>query len=45
MSIQEAIEQLKWLRECSYVDEFEDEENEALDIAIKVLGSLEGVIK
>lgn len=37
MTNQEAIEKLKWLLECSYVDNFEDEENEALEIAIKAL--------
>lgn len=37
MTKTEAIENLKWLRECSYVDEFEAEDNEALDMAIKAL--------
>ena len=37
MTREEAIENLKWLLECSYVDSFEDEENEALDMAIKAL--------
>ena len=38
MTREEAIENLKWLLECSYVDSFEDEENEALEMAIKELG-------
>lgn len=37
MTREEAIENLKWLLECSYVDSFEDAENEALDMAIKAL--------
>jgi len=37
MTREEAIENLKWLLECSYVDRFEDEENEALEMAIQAL--------
>jgi len=37
MTREEAIENLKELLECSYVDSFEDVENEALRIAIKAL--------
>ena len=37
MTREEAIENLKELLECSYVDRFEDSENEALDMAIKAL--------
>ena len=37
MTREEAIENLKWLLECSYVDSFEDAENEALEMAIKAL--------
>ena len=33
----EAIENLKELLRCSYVDEFTDEENEALKMAIEAL--------
>ena len=37
MTREEVIENLKKLLECSYVDSFEDVENEALRIAIKAL--------
>lgn len=37
MTKEEAIENLKWLLECNYVDRFEDAENEALSMAIKAL--------
>ena len=37
MTREEAIKNLKWLLECSYVDDFLDTENEALDMAIKAL--------
>jgi hypothetical protein len=37
MTKEEAIENLKGLLESSYVDRFEDAENEALDMAIKAL--------
>ena len=37
MTREEAIENLKELLECSYVDRFEDSENEALEMAIKAL--------
>ena len=37
MTREEALENLKGLLECSYVDRFEDEENEALRVAIKAL--------
>lgn len=37
MTREEAIENLKWLLECNYVDRFEDAENEALSMAIKAL--------
>ena len=37
MTREEAIEKLKELLECNYVDRFEDEENEAPRMAIKVM--------
>ena len=37
MTREEAIENLKELLECNYVDKFEDAENEALEMAIKAL--------
>ena len=40
MTNEEAIENLKELLECSYVDSFEDEENEALRMAIKALETI-----
>lgn len=41
MTREEAIEKLKWLLDCNYVDSFEDEENEAIKLAIKALEQLE----
>lgn len=41
MTREEAIEQLQWLLEYGYVDEFEDEYDNALKIAIKVLSVIE----
>ena len=43
MTREEAIENLKWLLECSYVDSFEDAENEALDMAIQALESIDKI--
>ena len=37
MTRKEAIEKLKVLLECTYIDSFEDEENEAIKMAIKAL--------
>ncbi len=37
MTREDAIKNLKWLLECSYVDSFEDAENEAIEMAIKAL--------
>ena len=37
MTREEAIEKLKWLLDCNYVDSFEEEENEAIKLAIKAL--------
>ena len=37
MTREEVITTLKELLECTYIDEFYDEENEALEIAIKEL--------
>lgn len=37
MTIDESIEILEYLSECSYVDKFEDEEKEALELAIHEL--------
>lgn len=37
MTREEAIENLKELLECNYIDSFTDEENEALEIAINAL--------
>lgn len=43
MTIEEAIKELEFLASCSYVDEFESTETEALNMAIGVLKRLDRI--